>query len=119
MFSTSNLTQPGFHNSYAVRSRLTVNGVRQRFSPHVETALRELDAVGTAVLAILRPEIALTRQEIIHACRDYLQEQITPHSLTDNHPQPTDADIAIVTLRLVELGVAELIANQAAASKSG
>ena len=98
-----------FPHTYHIRSRLTINGVRQRFSYAAEAYLRNLTAVETAVLAVLRTETAISRSEIITASLEYLREQADPDFLTDCPTPPTDDDIALAIVHLVDMGVAELV----------
>jgi hypothetical protein len=86
-----------FPHTYHIRSRLTANGVRQRFSYAVEAYLRKQPAVETAVLAALRTETAISRSEIIATCRDYLLEQADSEFPTACPTPPTDDDIALAT----------------------
>ncbi|MCB8984478.1 MAG: hypothetical protein H6659_11680 [Ardenticatenaceae bacterium] len=83
--------------------------MRQSFPSRVEQRLRQQDAAGTAVLAVLPEECALSRAEIITVCRDYLLEQAILDSPADCVPLPTDNDLAIALLRLVDLGVMKII----------
>ena len=98
-----------FPHTYHIRSCLTVNGVRQWFSPPIEAYLNNLTTEEAAVLAVLRTDTALSRNEIIIACRDYLLEQADPDFLDDYPTLPTDDDIAIAIVYLVDSGVAELV----------
>jgi hypothetical protein len=112
MSSANPYTNPNaasFPHSYHVRSRLMVNGARQWFPPAVETYLRQQNAMETAVLAVLRTDSALSRSDIIAACRDYLLEQADPDSPAADPGPVTDDAIAMIILRLVNMGIAELV----------
>lgn len=98
-----------FPHTYHIRSLMTANGVRQWFSPTVESYLRNQTAVETAVLAVLRTETALSRNDIIDASLEYLREQADPDFPTDCPTPPTDDDIALAIVQLVDMGVAELV----------
>ncbi len=92
-----------------IRSRLTANGNGRCLPASIEAALRE-ENTGTAVLAVLRAAHGdIARDDLVTATRDYLLAQMHPDYPADPPTLPSDDDIAITLIRLVELGVAELV----------
>lgn len=114
------LTHQTLPDACRIRSRLMVNGTRRRFPAAVEAALRQQNGTGTAVLAVLSAAPSdLSRDELIAATHAYLLAQMPPDHPANSPTLPTEDDIAITLLRLVELGIAELIVTRPAPDVPG